>query len=117
MTAPADWLSGERPPLPRRETTPLYAQAVAAAALILADLEARESTAVLFRVNELERVLEPTWPTVEPEEDGTVPGLPRVQAQRWSLSWFKARLTWKRQVAGGMSGLVLLATLYRWVNQ
>ncbi len=119
MIAATGWLdvTTDRPPLPRREKTPLYEQAVAAAALIQADREARESTAVLYRVEELNRVLDPKWPVVEPVNDGTVPSMPRFVARRFSWRWCKARLTWHRQVAGGMSGLVLLATLLGWVNQ
>jgi len=115
VTAPAEWLSGERPPLPRREKTPLYEQALAAAALITADREARESTAVLYRVEALERVLEPEWPAEPPVEDGTVPSMPRVEVRRFSWRWVRVRLTWPRRVAGGLSALVLFATaLGRW---
>lgn len=113
MTAPADWLTGERPPLPRREQTPLYDQALAAAGVLLADREARESTAVLYRVEELDRVLEPTWPAVEPSEDGTVPALPRV-ARLGSWGWVRRNLNVKRLVAGGASGLVLAVTALAW---
>lgn len=115
MTAPADWLTGERPPLPFRERTPLYDQAKTAAAQLLRDLGERERTAVLYRVEDLTRVLEPTWPAVDPSEDGTVPAMPRVKPRRWSRRWLRENLTWKRQVVGGMSGLVLVvAALGRW---
>lgn len=110
MIAAAEWLdvTTDRPPLPRREKTPLFDALMAE----------HQPTQVLYRVEELERVLNPEWPAVEPVEDGTVPSMPRVVAvRRFSWKWLKKRLTWPRQVAGGMSGLVLLATLYGWVNQ
>jgi hypothetical protein len=121
VTAPADWLT-ERPPLPRRELTPLYEQALAAAKQILADVEARESTAVLYRVEELERVLEPTWPAVEPVEDGTVPGMPHVTVEsavkppRWSRQWWVENLSFSRVVWAGSSAVVLLVTGLGWIQ-
>lgn len=82
----------------------------------MGDMEERERTATLYRVEDLTRALEPTWPAVDPSEDGTVPEMPRVEVVKpGSWRWIKRNLTWRRQVAGGMSGLVLaVAALGRW---
>jgi hypothetical protein len=55
----------------------------------------------------------PAWPDADVDADA--PTVEFRPVSRWSR--FKARMSWQRQVAGGMSGLVLLATLYGWVNQ
>lgn len=113
MTAATDWLNPniERPPLPRREVTTIYTQALAAARSQLAALE---ETAVLYRVEELDRLLEPASPVAEPVE----PEFPAVHGElpsRFTWRWVKARLTWPRLVGGSASGLVLVITgLGRW---
>jgi len=111
VTAPADWVTGERPPLPRREKTPLYDQAWAAAQLILADVEARESTAVLYRVEELTRVLEPEWPVVDQDTVGMA-----VKPRRFSRQWWAENLSFSRVVWGGSSAVVLLVTGLGWIQ-
>lgn len=107
MTAPADWLTDARPPLPHRVYLPLYQEALAASKRLLGDLEAREATAVLYRVEELTAVLEPAWPTEEPDAPTVQIA---VKPPRWSLRWFRENLTAKRVAAGGASGLVLAIT-------
>lgn len=121
MTAPADWLTDKRPPLPHRVYLPLYQEAVTASKQLLGDLEAREATAVLYEVGELQRLLdltvpampaivdEVTWPDHKPVEDGTVPEWPRV-SRRSVWRWVGDNLNAKRLVAGGASGLVLAIT-------
>lgn len=37
-----------------------------------------------------------------------------VKPPRFSRRWWRENLTWRRQVAGGLSGLVLLATAWGW---
>ena len=109
MTPPADWLS-ERPRLPRREQTPLYEQALTAAAQIREDLEARESTAVLYRVEELQRVLDPVWPSVDPDT------VEFRRPRRTFGRWLRDNWNVKRGLAGGASAVVFLATaLGRWL--
>lgn len=115
MTAPADWLTDARPPLPHRVYLPLYQEALAASKQLLGDLEAREATAVLYRVEELRQLLEPepepAWPTEEPD----APTIQiAVKPPRWSLRWFRENLTAKRIAAGGASGLVLAITALGW---
>jgi hypothetical protein len=65
----------------------------------------------------------PVWPSVDqdfPPVSGVLFDEPTVRfrpVRRFSWRWVKARLTWPRQVAGGMSALALLYGLYGWVNQ
>lgn len=107
MTAPADWLTDARPPLPHRVYLPLYQEALAASKQLLGDLEAREATAVLYRVEELTAVLEPAWPTDEPDAPSVQIA---VNPPRWSLRGIRKRMTLPRILAGGASGLVLAIT-------
>lgn len=115
MTAPADWLTDARPPLPHRVYLPLYQEALAASKQLLGDLEAREATAVLYEVRELQRLLEPepVWPTEEPDAPTVQIA---VKPPRWSLRGIRKRMTLPRILAGGASGLVLLAGFLGWVQ-
>ena len=97
------WLVGERPPSPREESTPLFAQ-----------IEAEVHT-------EWPEVDQDTQPSMavqpprrgEPTEVIPVVEEPTVQFRplsRWDR--LKRKLTWQRAIAGSASGLVLLATAW-----
>ncbi len=89
-TAAAAWLSGERPPLPHREKTPIF----------------DEVTKELAAVEAVEP--EPEWPTAEPDEP-TVE-FERVTPERF-WRWLRSRRwTPARVVVGSSSALVLLVT-------
>jgi hypothetical protein len=66
---------------------------------------------------------QPVWPEVDEDTQPMPVQEPRtvefraVKPPRWSRRWWRENLTWRRQVAGGMSGLVLLASLLGWWNQ
>jgi hypothetical protein len=84
MSASIDWLSGELPPVPRDDSTPLF--------------------------DEVTLRFAPVWPVVEPSEDGTVPSMPPVKpaglvrraVRRFRLArWTAGRVTW------GLSSAVL----------
>ena len=112
MTAPADWLTGPRPPLPFRERTPLYDQAKTAAAQLLRDLGERERTAVLYRVEELTAVLD-SWPVVS----GVLPAElveQAVKPRRWSRKWWRENWTAARIAGAGASVLVFAAIGAGW---
>lgn len=135
MTAPADWLT-DRPELPSRremadqiaavnrgdwppspEPTPLLSEVLADVRRKMQDREEQDRTAVLYRVEELRELLEPepepAWPTEEPDAPTVQIA---VKPQRWSLRGIRKRMTLPRILAGGASGLVLLAGFLGWVQ-
>jgi hypothetical protein len=95
VTASTDWLSGNRPPLPRREKTPIFDDEFA---------------------GRLDAVLnndDPVWPGVDPDAP-TVEFRP-VKPPRWSRRWWRENLSGARVAAAGASGAVLLWGLVgRW---
>lgn len=80
----------------------------------MGDMEERERTATLYRIEDLTRVLEPVWPAVAPSEDGTVPAMPRVKPRRWSRKWWAENWTAARIVGAGASVLVFAAIGAGW---
>lgn len=106
MTAPTEWLSGERPPLPRREKTVIF------------DAEFAD------RFNSATAEL-PVWPAAEPVEGGVPPVWPRgaepptvefapVRPRRSMKRWLLDNLTVKRIAAGGLSAVVFVVTGAGW---
>ena len=107
MSAPVDWLTGERPPLPHRERTPLFDQVEA---------EVRTAWPSFDQDSQPSMPIQPPR-RGEPTEVIPVVEEPTVQFRplsRWGR--LRRKLTWQRQIAGGLSGLVLLATAWGWIQ-
>lgn len=105
MTAPADWLdvNKERPPLPRREKTPIF----------------EEEFADRFDSATLELPVVRVWPVEAPAETDVHAVSPRVgdepaaefravKPSRFSREWWRGVLSLPRLVAGGASAAALL---------
>jgi hypothetical protein len=106
VTAPADWLPGERPPLPHRikpESEPYVGRH-----------RAKDWDDTDFIPSPVPRQCVPGWPEIDLDGEALTVEFAAVKPRRWSLRWLRDNLTWKRQVAGGLSGLVLLASAWGW---
>lgn len=112
MTVPADWLdvNKDRPPLPRRERTPIFAE--------FADR---------FDSATLELPVVPVWPVEAPVEADVHAVAPRVvdeptvefavvKPSRFSREWWRGVLSLPRLVAAGSSAVVLLVTGLGWIQ-